>query len=75
MPENNVFKELSSLVTESRNPDSYDIDIMDTEDIVRLINQEDHKVALAVQKELPYIIQAADIIAEEGITAGGLNGL
>ncbi len=64
MSENNVFKELSSLVTERRNPDSYDIDIMDTEDIVRLINKEDHKVAEAVEKEILYIVQAADIIAE-----------
>jgi N-acetylmuramic acid 6-phosphate etherase len=64
MSENNVFKELSSLITESRNPDSYEIDIMDTEDIVRLINKEDHKVAEAVEKEIPYIVQAADIIAD-----------
>jgi N-acetylmuramic acid 6-phosphate etherase len=62
--EKSVFQELAGLVTESRNPNSYDIDIMNTEDIVRLINQEDHKVAEAVAKEIPYIVQAVDIVAE-----------
>jgi N-acetylmuramic acid 6-phosphate etherase len=64
MSENSVFQELAGLVTESRNPDSYDIDIMNTGDIVRLISREDHKVAPAVEKEIPYIIRAVDIIAE-----------
>jgi N-acetylmuramic acid 6-phosphate etherase len=62
--ENIVFQELAGLVTESRNPNSYDVDIMSTEEIVRLINQEDHLVAKAVEKEIPYIVQAVDIIAE-----------
>jgi len=72
MSENKVFKELSMLVTESRNPDSYEIDIMDTEDIVRLINKEDHKVAEAVQKEIPFIVEAADIIAKAFYNNGRL---
>jgi N-acetylmuramic acid 6-phosphate etherase len=62
MSENTVFKELAALVTESRNPDTYDIDIMDTEDIVRLINSEDKKVPQAIEKEIPYIVKAVDII-------------
>ena len=70
MTENHVFKELSGLITESRNPDTYGIDIMETEEIVRLINREDQKVALAVEKEIPYIVQAADLIAE-AFHAGG----
>jgi N-acetylmuramic acid 6-phosphate etherase len=72
MSENNVFKELSELVTESRNPDSYDIDIMETGDIVRLINHEDKKIALAVEKEIPYIVKAADLIAEAFHSGGRL---
>lgn len=63
MSENMVFKELSSLVTESRNPDTYDIDVMETSDLVRLINREDKKVAEAVEKEIPYIVKAVDIIS------------
>jgi N-acetylmuramic acid 6-phosphate etherase len=62
--ETSVFQELAGLVTESRNPDSYDVDIMSTEEIVRLINREDHLVAEAVAKEIPYIIKAVDIVAE-----------
>ena len=64
MAENIVFQELAGLVTESRNPNTNDIDIMSTEEIVRMINQEDHNVAEAIAKEIPYIVQAADIIAE-----------
>jgi N-acetylmuramic acid 6-phosphate etherase len=37
-----------------------------------LINREDKKVPLAVEKEIPYIIQAADIIAEAFIKKGRL---
>jgi N-acetylmuramic acid 6-phosphate etherase len=59
-----IFTELSNLITESRNPDSFDIDLMTTEDIVRLINKEDHKVAPAVAQEIPYIIQAVELICE-----------
>lgn len=62
MSERNLFKELSSLVTESRNPDSYEVDVMTTEEAVRLFNNEDKKVALAVEKEIPYIVQAVEIV-------------
>jgi N-acetylmuramic acid 6-phosphate etherase len=63
MAENEVFRELATLVTESRNPDTYGIDIMSTEEIIRLINKEDQKVALAVGKEIPYLIQAVELIS------------
>ena len=39
MAQNTVFRELAELVTENRNPNTYDIDIMSTEQIVRLINK------------------------------------
>lgn len=64
MPEHDLFKELSSLVTESRNPDSYDVDVMSTEEAVRLFNNEDKKVAPAVEKEIPYIVQAIELVTE-----------
>jgi len=72
MAENKVFQELAGLVTESRNPDSFDVDIMSTEEIVRLINREDQKVAKAVEREIPYIIQAVDIIAHAFKNGGRL---
>ena len=64
MSENDLFKELSTLVTESRNPNSYDVDIMSVEEAVGLFNAEDKKVAEAVEKELKYIIQAVDVVTD-----------
>jgi len=64
MAEQKLFKELATLVTESRNPDSYDIDVMETEEVVRLFNAEDKKVPLAIEKEIPYIVQAIEIVTE-----------
>jgi len=42
-----------SIMTEERNPASMKIDLMDTEEIICLINQEDAKVAEAVRVEIP----------------------
>ena len=72
MAENIVFQELAGLVTESRNPDSFDVDIMSTEEIVRLINREDHLVAEAIEKEIPFIVKAVDIIADAFKNGGRL---
>jgi N-acetylmuramic acid 6-phosphate etherase len=57
-----IFDELSALITESRNPDTFGIDIMSTEEIIRLINKEDSKVAPAVAEEIPFIIEAVEMI-------------
>lgn len=64
MDEKKLFKELSGLVTESRNPNSMEIDVMDTLDAVKVFNNEDKKVAYAVEKELPYIAQAVELVTE-----------
>jgi N-acetylmuramic acid 6-phosphate etherase len=72
MDEHLVFQELSSLVTESRNPDTYEIDIMSTEEIVRLINKEDQKIVPALEKEIPYIVQAAEMITKSFKSGGRL---
>ncbi len=54
--------DLSSLTTEGRNSASADIDMLDTEAMLRVINREDQKVALAVEKTIPAIAQAVDAI-------------
>ena len=72
MSEKDLFKELSTLVTESRNPDSYDVDIMSVEEVVGLFNAEDKKVAEAVEKELKYIIQVVEIVTEVFRSGGRL---
>ena len=52
-----------SIITESSNPDTWEIDVQNGEQIARMINNEDKKVALAVEKILPEIGKAIDEIA------------
>jgi len=59
-----VFQELASLVTEQRNTNTMDIDTKSTEEIIKLINEEDKKVAYVLEKEIPYIAKAVEIIVE-----------
>ena len=51
--------------TETRNPSSVNIDLMTSEEIVTLINREDHKVADAVAEAIPQIAKAVDLITEK----------
>jgi len=60
----NFFAEISKLHTEQRNKNSMDIDARSTSEILKIINNEDKTVPLAVEKELPYIEQAVDLIVE-----------
>jgi N-acetylmuramic acid 6-phosphate etherase len=55
---------LNNLLTEERNPASMDIDRHTTEHILRIINQEDQKVPLAVAKEIPQITEAVDLVTK-----------
>ena len=54
--------DLSTLTTEGRNSASANIDMLDTEAMLRVINREDQKVALAVEQVIPAITQAGDAI-------------
>jgi N-acetylmuramic acid 6-phosphate etherase len=62
--------EITHLATEQRNPASTDLDLLDSLQLVTLINEEDAGVAAAVQRELPAIARAIDAIAER-MRAGG----
>ncbi|MBS4535263.1 N-acetylmuramic acid 6-phosphate etherase [Clostridium sp. D2Q-14] len=55
---------LDKLVTESVNEKTTNIDQLDTIGILKMINEEDRKVAKAVEKELPNISKAVDIISD-----------
>lgn len=57
-----LFEEIASLSTEQRNKNSMNIDTASTAEILRIINNEDKTVPFAVEKELPYIEQAVEII-------------
>jgi len=67
-----LFSEISKLSTEQRNPNSMDIDARATREILEIINNEDKKVPLAVEKEIPYIEQAVDIIVKSLKNGGRL---
>lgn len=63
---------LSSMVTESRNPASSQIDTLSTLEILKVINDEDKKVPFAVAEKLPEIAQAVSLIAEAFAQGGRL---
>jgi len=56
--------------TEQRNPASRSLDRLSTEQILQLMNREDRAVAVAVQREIPSIVKAADAIIA-AIRSGG----
>jgi N-acetylmuramic acid 6-phosphate etherase len=65
-----VFNELENLITESRNPATFDIDSKSTLQILKLINAEDRKVPLAVEKQIPQIAKGVELIVQT-IKKGG----
>ena len=62
--------ELQKIATEQRNPNTTHIDTLSTLEMVRLINQEDQKVALAVAQVAPEIARAIDVITRQ-LSQGG----
>ncbi|WP_413702120.1 N-acetylmuramic acid 6-phosphate etherase [Psychromonas sp. KJ10-10] len=62
--------DLTALMTETRNDASKEIDTLSTIDMLKVINQEDQKVALAVQQTLPEIAKLVDAIVL-GFAKGG----
>ncbi|WP_441000510.1 N-acetylmuramic acid 6-phosphate etherase [Fodinibius sp. SL11] len=59
-----LFDQLKKLDTEQRNPNTKKIDVADSLQIARLINAEDKKVADEVEKKLPQIAQAIDMVKQ-----------
>lgn len=53
---------LKKIGTEQRNPNTMKIDVATTREVVRLINEEDKTVALAVEKEIDAITALVDAI-------------
>ena len=67
-----LFEQLQSLATEQRNPNSTHIDTASTEEILRVINTEDHLVPIAVRRELPRIAEAVAHVVEAFENGGRL---
>ena len=63
---------LGKLTTESRNENTMNIDKVSTLEMVKIINNEDKKVAEAIEKELPRIAEAIDGIVERMHKGGRL---
>jgi N-acetylmuramic acid 6-phosphate etherase len=61
---------LEKLLTEQSNPASGSLDALPTEEALRIINAEDRKVAVAVEREIPAIARAVDAIVA-AIEKGG----
>ena len=59
-----LLAQLNKIVSEGRNPDTMDIDLLSTEQILTRINQEDAKVANAVAQVIPAITQGVDAIVD-----------
>lgn len=59
-----IFRELSRLVTEQRNPRSSRLDRLSTPQVLRLMNAEDRRVPTAVGREIGKIGKAVDLMVE-----------
>ncbi|MFL0270040.1 N-acetylmuramic acid 6-phosphate etherase [Candidatus Clostridium radicumherbarum] len=62
--------DLNVLDTERINENSVNIDIMDTKDILKTINNEDKQVAYSVEKVLPFIERLVDLAYERMLLGG-----
>jgi N-acetylmuramic acid 6-phosphate etherase len=67
-----IFRELSGLVTEQRNPRSRRLDRLTTSQVLRLMNREDQRVPRAVAREIPRIAKAVDLVVERLLEGGRL---
>jgi N-acetylmuramic acid 6-phosphate etherase len=65
-----LFDYLQKLITESANPDSHNLDRLNTTQILELINSEDATVAIIVRQQIPNIAKAVDIVYDS-LSSGG----
>ncbi len=64
--------DISKISTEDRNKNTKNIDIVSTEEMLRLLNIEDKKVPSAVEKAIPQIAAVVDIVTEAFAQGGRL---
>jgi N-acetylmuramic acid 6-phosphate etherase len=67
-----LFEQLKNLATEQRNPASMEIDSKSISEILAIINNEDKKIPIAVELELPYISKAVEFVVESFKKGGRL---
>ncbi len=59
-----LSKEIENLITEERNPRTSDLDLLNTVDLVSRVQAEDFQIAVSVQKAIPQIACAVDLIVD-----------
>jgi N-acetylmuramic acid 6-phosphate etherase len=59
-----LFEQLKDLTTEQRNSASMRIDAESITSALQILNNEDKKVALAVETQIPYIAQAVELVVK-----------
>jgi len=63
MNDNELLSTLELLVSEERNPNTMDLDSLNTLELVTKINEQDKQVPFAIEKELVPIARAVDVIS------------
>ena len=66
------MKEVKLSTTEDRNPNSYDLDLKSTDEILRIINQEDQKIALRVKDAMDQISPLVEEVIRVFLQGGRL---
>lgn len=72
MSTNSLIKELAQLTSEQANPESHQLDELDSLAIVHLMNKQDTNVSSAIAHILPAIAQAVECIREHLLHQGRL---
>lgn len=67
-----LVNELKNITTEEQNPNTLDIDLLDSLGVLKKINTEDQKVAAIVGQLLPEIAQGVDFIVDAFACGGRL---
>lgn len=67
-----LIEELQFMASEGRNPDTMDLDLLDTTSLLVSLNKEDHKVASIVQQAIPEIALAVEEIVKAFSNGGRL---
>jgi len=70
--ESNLYNKLETLITEKQNLETCGIDNMTVEQVLKVINEQDKTVAFAVEKEIPYIAKAVEIVVNAMRNGGRL---
>ncbi|MDO5407556.1 MAG: N-acetylmuramic acid 6-phosphate etherase [Eubacteriales bacterium] len=65
-------KLLSGLMTERRNPRTQDLDLMSAEELLRVMNEEDHGVVDAVRQAIPQIAKVVKVVIRAFESGGRL---